>query len=157
MDYSWNFERDHSWLKAYLLRLEINISTSSSTFNIDRWTVKYFGIKVLHNGLKFRKKCNFECKSSESVSLKTINFITYFIFDQRACLLRALMCQAVLWGIKNGCRATKILMNDFFSIPLHLAKKKFFSTAPWWCCLTRGRVESTFWGVNDVASKRNFA
>ena len=70
--------------------------------------------------------------------------------QERACLLRALMCQAVLWGIKNGCRATKILMNDFFSIPLHLAKKKFFFDPPCWCCLTGGRGESAFWGVSDV-------
>ena len=54
----------------------------------------------------------------------------YWIVNERACLVRALMCQAVLWGIKNGCRATKILMNDFFSIPLHLAKKKIFFDAP---------------------------
>ena len=36
------------------------------------------------------------------------------------------MSQAVLWGIKNGSRATKILMDVFFTIPLHLAKKIFF-------------------------------
>ena len=53
-----------------------------------------------------------------------------FWFLERACLVRALMCQAVLWGIKNGGRATKILMNDFFSIPLHLAKKNFFFPGP---------------------------
>ena len=40
------------------------------------------------------------------------------------------MCQAVLQGIKNGRRATKILMDDFFSIPLHLAKKKNFFDTP---------------------------
>ena len=58
-----------------------------------------------------------------------LTFKDAFLY-QRACLVRALMSQAVLWGIKNGCRATKILMDDFFSIPLHLAKKKFFLTPP---------------------------
>ena len=40
------------------------------------------------------------------------------------------MSQAVLWGIKNGSRATKILMDVFFTIPLHLAKKKIFFLTP---------------------------
>ena len=50
-------------------------------------------------------------------------------YNERACLVWALMSQAVLWGIKNGRRATKILMNDFFSIPLHLAKIFFVQVA----------------------------
>ena len=85
--------------------------------------------------------------SSKSYLLLFIQILNVSVIQfQRACLVRALMCQAVLWGIKNGCRATKILMNDFFSIPLHLAKKNFFFDPPWWCCLTRRRGESTFWG-----------
>ena len=75
---------------------------------------------------------------------------------KRACLVRALMCQAVLWGIKNGCRATKILMNDFFSIPLHLAKKNFFRGSPGGAALLGGGWNPHFGGVDDVASKRNF-
>ena len=68
-------------------------------------------------------------------------------FSQRACLVRALMSQAVLWGIKNGRRATKILMNDFFSIPLHLAKKKNFFRPPLGgAALLGGGGKSTFWG-----------
>ena len=60
------------------------------------------------------------------------------------------MCQAVLWGIKNGCRATKILMNDFFSIPLHSAKKKFFFDPPGGAALLGGGWNPHFGGVDDV-------
>ena len=78
-------------------------------------------------------------------------------FSQRACLVRALMSQFVLWGIKNGRRATKILMNDFFSIPLHLAKFFFFfDTPPSGAALLGGGGNPHFGGVIDVASKRNF-
>ena len=67
------------------------------------------------------------------------------------------MSQAVLWGIENGRRATKILMNDFFSIPLHLAKKKiFFQHLPSGAALLGGGWNPHFGGVDDVASKRNF-
>ena len=66
------------------------------------------------------------------------------------------MSQAVLWGIKNGRRATKILMNDFFSIPLHLVKKKFFSTPLGGAALLGGEGNPHFGGVRDVGSKRNF-
>ena len=76
--------------------------------------------------------------------------------SQRACLVRALMSQAVLWGIKNGRRATKILMNDFFSIPLHLAKKFFFRPPLGGAALLGGGGNPHFGGVIDVASKRNF-
>ena len=77
----------------------------------------------------------------------------YILKNERACLVRALMSQAVLWGIKNGRRATKILMNDFFSIPLHLAKKKIFFNPPGGAALLGGGWNPHFWGVNDVASK----
>ena len=59
----------------------------------------------------------------------TFGNILVIFLHERACLVRALMCQAVLWGIKNGRRATKILMDDFFSIPLHLAKIFFVQVA----------------------------
>ena len=36
------------------------------------------------------------------------------------------MPQAVLWDIKFGRRTTKILIDEFFDIPLLLAKKKNF-------------------------------
>ena len=58
---------------------------------------------------------------------------------ERACLVRALMPQAVLWDIKFGSRTTKILIDEFFDIPLLLAKKKFFPEPPSWWCLTGGR------------------
>ena len=67
------------------------------------------------------------------------------------------MCQAVLWGIKNGRMTTKILMNDFFSIPLHLAKKKNFFRPPLGgAALLGGEGNPHFGGVRDVGSKRNF-
>ena len=65
-------------------------------------------------------------------------------------VLQALMPQAVLWDIKFGRRTMKILIDEFFDIPLLLAKKKFFFDPPCWCCLTGGRGESAFWGVSDV-------
>lgn len=76
-------------------------------------------------------------------------YLVYLCF-KRACLVRALMPQAVLWDIKFGRRTTKILIDEFFDIPLLLAKKKFFFDPPCWCCLTGGRGESAFWGVSDV-------
>ena len=70
----------------------------------------------------------------------------------------ALMSQAVLLGIKNGRRATKILMDDFFSIPLHLAKKKFFFRPHLGgAALLGGGGNPHFGGVNVIGSKRNFS
>ena len=40
------------------------------------------------------------------------------------------MPQAVLWGIKFGRRTMKILMDEFFGIPLLLARIFFFRPLP---------------------------
>ena len=114
---------------------------------------------------KIIKKCNIEQLYVLLASKAKIHFVKKFLSSpsgplseepekyqrkERACLLRAVMPQAVLQGNKNGRRTTKILMDDFFSIPLLLAKKNFFSDPPCWCCLTGGRGQSAFWGVSDV-------
>ena len=61
------------------------------------------------------------------------------------------MPQAVLWDIKFGRRNTKILIDEFFDIPLLLAKKKIFFRPPLvGAALLGGGGNLHFGGVSDV-------
>ena len=59
------------------------------------------------------------------------------------------MPQAVLWDIKFGRRTTKILIDEFFDIPLLLAKN-FFSTPLVGAALLGVGGNLHFGGVSDV-------
>ena len=65
------------------------------------------------------------------------------------------MPEAVLWDIKFGRRTTKILIDEFFDIPLLLAKKKFFSTPLVGAALLGGGGNTHFFGGGLFSSDQN--
>ena len=66
------------------------------------------------------------------------------------------MPEAVLWDIKFGRRTTKILIDEFFDIPLLLAKKKFFSTPLVGAALLGGGGNLHFGGLVTLDKNETF-
>ena len=66
------------------------------------------------------------------------------------------MPQAVLWDIKFGRRTTKILIDEFFDIPLLLAKKFFFSTPLVGAALLGGGGNLHFRGLVRLDKNKTF-
>ena len=55
-----------------------------------------------------------------------------WLIFQRACLLRAGVCQAVLWGRNIQPNQTLISMINYYDKTQLLTKKKFPATPLWW-------------------------